>query len=330
MSRILRSLACLGLLVGASGAALAAKVKPPSAIFGEATTSIVAVRFVEVGPTGRLVFRRVEKLGGNDEIPELIDVSGPAELPGLIDHKDTYLIAYTRYRREAERLIVNRLGAQLLVSAGMEPALWRDTKKAREMLAWNPGKGEEAQKQRLPELIALLDASDPQFQNFAAAEIVLRPSLTKHLDAAARERLRAFARGQGGHVAARTRLLEAASQKLAGFDEPQWREIAQHVLAVTPTRVQQTDGYASLVRFAFAILENGREVTAPGVLERWVASDNAALAEASLLALRREAPERELAALEATLSLSLLPAGTREFLLDHRRRLVAATASTAR
>ena len=326
MSRFRSLLAGIALLVLA-GPAWAAKVKPPSAIFGEATTSIVAVRFVEIGPTGRVVFKRLEKLSGGDEIPELIDVSAPIGLPDLIAHQDTYLIAYTRFRREAERLIVNRLGAQLLVSAGMEPALWRDTPKAREILAWKAGDDAEKQRKRLPELVALLDASDPQFQNFAAAEIVLRPSLTKHLDAAARERLRAFARGQGGHVAARTRLLEAASQKLDGFDEPQWREIAQHVLAVTPTRVQQTDGYASLVRFAFAVLENGRDVIAPGVLERWVASDNAALSEAALLALRREAPARELATLDATLALSLLPAGTREFLLDHRRRLVASTAA---
>ena len=326
MSRSILLLVCAALLTLA-GPARAAKVKPPSAIFGEATTSVVAVQFVEVGPTGRLVFRRIEKLSGNDDVPELIDISAPADLPGLIAHTDTYLIAYTRYRREAERLIVNRLGAQLLVSAGIEPGLWRDTKKARDILAWKAGADEDAQRKRLPELIALLDASDPQFQNFAAAEIVLRPSLTKHLDAAGRERLRAFARGQGGHVAARTRLLEASSQKLAGFDEPQWREIAQHVLAVTPTRVQQAEGYASLVRFAFAILENEREVIAPGVLDRWVASDNAALSEAALLALRREAPDRELAALDAALALSLLPAGTREFLSDHRRRLVAATAS---
>lgn len=327
MHRFLRSAACFGLALAASGTALAAKVKPPSAIFSEATTSIAAVRFVEVGPSGRLVFRRIEKIAGNDDVPELIDLSGPAELPGLIDHDDTYLIAFTRYRREAERLIVNRAGGQLLVSAGMEPALWRDTKQARALLAWKAGTGEDAQKKRLPDLVALLDAPDPQFQNFAAAEIVLRPSLTKHLDAAARERLRAFARGQGGHVGARAQLMEAASQKLDGFDDPQWREIAQHVLAVTPTRVQQTESYASLVRFAFAVLESGRDVIAPGVLERWIASDNAALSERALLALRREAPERELAALDAALALSLLPAGTREFLVDHRRRLVAATAA---
>ena len=327
MSRILCRLTCLAVALAASGAALAAKIKPPSAILREATTNIAAVRFVEVGPTGRLVFRRVEKLGGDADVPELIDLAAPADLPALIDTKDVYLIAYTRYRREAERVIANRTGAQLLVSNGLEPALWRDSKQAREIVAWKAGNGEDAQKLRLPELVAMLDAADPQFQNFAAAEIVLRPSLTKHLDAAARERLQAFARGQGGNATARAMLMEAASQKLDGFADPQWREVAQHVLAVTPTRVQQAAGYASLVRFAFVVLENGRDVIAPGVLDRWVASDNAALAEAALLALRREAPGRELAALDATLALSLLPAGTREFLLDHRRRLVAATAA---
>ena len=56
-------------------------------------------------------------------------------------------------------------------------------------------------------------------------------------------------------------------------------------------------------------------------LERWVSSENSALAEAALLNLRRNAPQREQAAIQAALEQSLLPAQTREFLNDHLRRL---------
>lgn len=317
MHRSLRLIATgLGLL--AAGAASAAKMQPPSAVLGESTTSIAAVRYVEAGPAGRLVFRRIEKIEGGDEIPELIDLSAPPQLAGLISPQDIYLIAYSRD------------GAQLIVAAGLEPALWRDSPKARELVRWKAGSDEATQRERVPELMALFDAADPQFQNFASAEIVLRPSMAKHLDAMQRERLRAFARGQGGNVTARARLLEAASRKMAGFGDPEWREIAQHVLAGTSPRVQQADGYANLVRCAFAILDNDRDVIAPGVLERWIASDDTSLAEAALLALRREAPAHELTALDAALSLSLLPAGTREFLLEHRRRLVASQQQAGR
>jgi hypothetical protein len=304
--------------------AFAAKIKPPSAVLREATTSLAALEFAEAGVEGRMVFRRVEKLGGDAEVPELIDLSVPAELRRIVLPGERYLIAYTVFRREAEQIRVSRLGAQLLVSPGLEPALLRDTAENRAILAWQPGADAEAARKRLPELLAMLDARDPQQQNFALSEIVLRPQLTDALDARARKALLRFAANGDANTNARARLLQVAVTQPDAFGKDGWKAIALDVLATTPVLVQDVDGSATLVRFAFEFVERDRIAVSAAVLERWLAGDNAALAEMALLALRKQHSAREMPALEQALSLSLLPIGTREFLLDHRRRAALA------
>jgi hypothetical protein len=132
-------LSLLVLLSLTANGAFAAKVKPPSAVLREATTSIAAVEFAESGAAGRMVFRRIEKLGGDAEMPELIDLAVPASLHRIVLPRERYLIAYTLFRREAEQIRVARQGAQLLVTPGLEPALLRDSPENRAILAWKAG-----------------------------------------------------------------------------------------------------------------------------------------------------------------------------------------------
>ncbi|WP_313919080.1 hypothetical protein [Tahibacter sp.] len=317
---ILRRLSVLALLSLFACGAFAAKVKPPGAVLREATTSIASVEFAENGPSGRMVFRRIEKLGGDAEMPELIDLAVPEELRHIVLPGERYLIAYTMFRREAEQIRADRRGAQLLVTPGLEPALLRDSPENRAILAWQAGEDAAAVKARLPELLALLDARDPQLQNFALSEIVLRPQLTEALDARARKTLQRFAASREGNANARARLLQAAVVLPQHFGTAGWKEIALDVIATTPVRVQQVEGSASLVRFAFDLIERDRIKMPAATVSRWLASDNGALAEKALLTLRAQHPAEEIPRLEQALSLSLLPAGTREFLLDHRRR----------
>lgn len=317
-------LSLLILLSLCTGIAAAAKIKPPSAVLREATTSIAAVEFAEAGSEGRMVFRRVEKLGGDAEMPELIDIAVPAELRRIVLPGERYLIAYTLFRREAEQIRVARGGGQLLVSPGLEPALLRDSPENRRILAWTAGDDADTVRARLPELLALLEARDPQLQNFALSEIVLRPQLAQSLDGRARKALVRFAARGEANTNARARLLQAALMQPDNYGKDGWKDIARDVLATTPVLVQGVDGSASLVRFAFEIAARERLKIAPPVLERWLVGDNAALAEMALLALRTQQPEREMPALDQALSLSLLPAATREFLLDHRRRTALA------
>ncbi|HSX60026.1 MAG TPA: hypothetical protein VLF18_07500 [Tahibacter sp.] len=320
----IRRLILLALASLLPAAAFAAKVKPPAAVLREATTSLAAVEFAEAGSEGRMVFRRLEKLGGDAEMPELIDLAIPAELRRVVLPSERYLIAYTVFRREAEQIRVARLGAQLLVTPGLEPALLRDTPENRALIAWQPGGDEKAVQARLPELIALLDARDPQQHNFALSEIVLRPQLAEALDGRARKALLRFASRADANANARGRLLQAATVQPEHFGKDGWKAVALDILATTPVRVQDVDGNATLVRFAFELVERDRATVAPEVLERWLTGDNAALAEMALLRLRAQEPAREMPALERALTLSLLPAGTREFLLDHRRRAALA------
>ena len=101
-----------------------------------------------------------------------------------------------------------------------------------------------------------------------------------------------------------------------------WTAIAAALIAGQPVQVQQnqSDGHASLVRFAFDIVERDQQRLPQPQLERWLAGDNATLAEKALLLLRRDHAGAEQPALERALQRSLLPAAMREFLLDHRRR----------
>lgn len=312
------------LMTLAAGSALAAKIKPPGAVLREATTSIAAVEFAENGPGGRMVFRRLEKLGGDADMPELIDLSVPERLRDIVMPGERYLIAYTLFRREAEQIRVARLGAQLLVTPGLEPALLRDSAQNRAIMAWQAGDDAAAARARLPQLLALLEARDPQLQNFAVAEIVLRPALNDALDGAARKALRRFAANHEGDANARARLLQAAVVQPEQYGRDGWKAVALDVLATTPVMVQQVEGMASLTRFAFDLVERDAIPVDPAVLTRWLAGDNAVLAEKALLTLRTQQPTQELPALEQALTLSLLPAGTREFLLDHRRRAALA------
>lgn len=313
-------LTALLLLILAAGSVLAAKVKPPGAVLREATTSIAAVEFVENGPSGRMVFRRLEKLGGDAEMPELIDLSVPERLRQIVLPGERYLIAYTVFRREAEQIRVARQGAQLLVIPGLEPALLRDSAENRAIMAWQAGDDAEAVRARLPQLLALLDARDPQLQNFAVAEIVLRPQLNEALDSRARKALQRFALNHEANANARARLLQAAVVQPQEYGKDGWKAVALDVLATTPVLVQEVEGMASLTRFAFDLVERDAIRLAPAVVTRWLTGDNAVLAEKALLTLRAQQPAAELPALEQALTLSLLPAGTREFLLDHRRR----------
>lgn len=320
----LRRLGALVLLSLFACAAFAAKVKPPGAVLREATTSIASVEFAENGVSGRMVFRRIEKLGGDAEIPELIDLAVPEELGRIVLPGERYLIAYTVFRREAEQIRPDRRGAQLLVTPGLEPALLRDSPENRAIIAWKAGDDAAEVKARLPELLALLDAEDPQLQNFALSEIVLRPQLTEALDARSRKTLRRFAARGEANANARARLLQAAVVLPQHFGTAGWKDVAIDVITSTPVQVQRVEGSASLVRFAFDLIERDRIRMTPAAVSRWLASDNAVLAEKALLTLRAQHPAEEMPRLEQALTLSLLPAGTREFLLDHRRRAALA------
>ena len=118
-----------------------------------------------------------------------------------------------------------------------------------------------------------------------------------------------------------------AFERIRGVNQPaDFRRKCKEGNDVRPGAPPRRDDGGKLLapRTAFELVERDRIDVSLPVLERWLAGDNAAIAELALLTLRRQHAERELPALEQALSLSLLPAGTREFLLDHRRRAALA------
>jgi len=145
------------------------------------------------------------------------------------------------------------------------------------------------------------------------------------LGAAEQRRLRAFVLSTD-----RSLVLEAALifPTLYGND---WSPVAARLLAreqvsmlareqVSAAPAQANEG---LLWTAFGILQRDGTRVPIRHLARWVACGNGALSELALHAIRRQAPTRELPLIEEALAEPSLAAGTREFLLEHRRRLLA-------
>ena len=163
---------------------------------------------------------------------------------------------------------------------------------------------------------------DKQLQDFAAAEIAFRPALQRTLDASVQRRLRSFVEDTHAAPSARARLLLAALEMPShGRSQRAWERAAEHVLRTEPVLIRALRGHSELVLDAFRHLETRRAATRPALLQRWLASDELALAETALLALRRQSALAERSALAKTMERGDLPAETRQFLRDHDQRL---------
>ncbi|MEO8669959.1 MAG: hypothetical protein ABI411_01515 [Tahibacter sp.] len=324
MHPFLRQSLLLAALCAAAVSTRAEKLEPPSEVLHSPLVNVTATEFVEVAAFGHVVFRRIKTLSGRDDALELIDLIVPEELVHVLKPGSRQLIAWSAIGSDPlvpEGMRRDPAGARLVVTTGLEPALFADTRENRALVRWDLGESAWQQRRQLPRLLKLLDTPEAAVQTFAIAEIALRPSVVAALDDAARDRLRAFAIEPRAPENARALLLELVAQRAVELGEKGWSEVAEHILSQTPVTASTAPGHESLVRQAFAVAESRAATLSGESVERWLRSDSTALAETALLTLRRTAPEREPLALEAALSRSDLPAPTRSFLLDHQRRL---------
>ena len=307
--------------IGVSNAQ-AAKIDPPTIALGRPTTSVVVAEFKEAGPGDRLVFEHRRTLRSPGDVPALIDIGKP-DLLEPMRVGESYVLAYTMYQNDPlKRTVTNLRGAIFLSTPGLEPALWKAGPEIEQLVLWSIGDDADAVRAALPRLLDLLRSPDAQVQAFAAAEITFRPALLHTLDASTQRALQRFVVNARAPAAARARLLLAALEMPAsGRAQRGWDRAALGVLRDEPVRTRERRGHSELVLDAFRYLEQ-RDIAADRArLQRWLASDEAALAEAALLALRRQSADAEQSALAQALERDDLPATTRKFLLEHRQRL---------
>lgn len=320
-------LALGALLAGAVATAAPPPLSPPLDALWQQDVVLAEGTLVAVEGSQRLRFTDVVVRHGG---PDLADVAVLADDQVLAQvHPGTrYVLAWIGWMRSPanKKVRVKRPGGPLLVSTpGATPALFEASEVWRELLLKPPTSQRLETREHLDRALDGLDAADPRMQSLFAAELALRGALQRRFGADDRARLRTAARRNALSATARTHLLEAARIHASAFGSG-WTEVAADV--VTREVVAHAPGAANegLVWAAFALLAEQGGVVPLGSLARWITSGNGALAEQALLAVRRQAPSEEAALLVQALDDPSLAAGTRAFLLDHRRRLPAMTA----
>ncbi len=209
--------------------------------------------------------------------------------------------------------------ARLMSFEGVNLSLFRDTPEWREGLLADPIKRASAADYR-QQVFAGLESGDPQWSDLWSGELALRLQRLSPYSPEELKRVQQFVLSPQSPPTARARLLQTAFDRSPLLGDGWYVEAAAGILGNTAPRADSAVGEDQLIYSVLQILSAHPDAADPRVIEAWL-SGPPAIAEAAALVLRAQAPERERDALERTLARSLLPAGTRAFLEQHRQRL---------
>lgn len=312
----------VSLFLACLGHASAKPVDPPVELLYDGTNALVVGSVAEVNPAGRVVFTREEVLAGKPKPPEKIDVGVTPSVLASVKPGERYIVGYStsRANRKLGRFVGNAQGPVLLVSIGLEPALFRDTPAVRALLkAGRSEHGRESSRFRKL-LLEALAGNDPQLQNLAAGEIALNAEIRERIeDKSVIERV---ARDPHARPSVRAQLLRAAAgdqEKLGGW----WKSAAADVLENTPV-----DGYSAEALDLQALAMDALDLFTPiaaeapaQALKRWLRASNPALAERAASLLHQQSPQVERSALREAADDSATPAQTRRWIEGRLGRL---------
>ncbi|HRD71912.1 MAG: hypothetical protein J0L65_00490 [Xanthomonadales bacterium] len=312
------------LLFGLSVAVAAPVVQPPINALWDRDTVLAEATFADQPEPNALRFIDVRVVHGGEARSE-VTVRADDDAVRMAKPGTRYVLAWQETQGSPstkKRRVMRPDGPQLLMSPGLSPALLEARPETRELLLQPPSAERLDGPAHLRRSMAGLRSDDPQMQSLFAAELFARSSLRQQLGAAEQRRLRAFVLSTDRAVAARSLVLEAALifPTLYGND---WSPVAARLLAREQVSAAPAQANEGLLWTAFGILQRDGTRVPIRHLARWVACGNGALSELALHAIRRQAPTRELPLIEEALAEPSLAAGTREFLLEHRRRLLA-------
>ena len=307
---------------------------PPSKILQSARTQVVVGAFAGRLPDGRYRFIEVSGIRGPDEAPAEVLVRGPDWLSAWLSPQRRYLFAYTAYLRNPrfrKEVLVDTDGPRLVDGPGLEPALFLDSEGLRAALLHPLDHDTLKTRAFLDGVVAGLASRDTQIHNFHAAELALIGDLGRSGDAALVRAVKSLIDQRDAHPAARATLLRVAAANDAIYSREYLAGAVQRILDHAPLSgyQQAQPGPGELVALALQLAREHALKVDLGALQRLIPCDSAAIAEAALLAIRSIDPERERAAAREALELTQLPATTRDFLLDHLRRLDLAAGRSA-
>lgn len=309
-----------------SPAAWAPPLPLPSKVLQSQYTQVVVGSYRDRLADGRYRFGAIENIRGPDEPPGELLVRGPDWLAAWLSPKQSYLFAYTAYLRNPrfrKETLVDTDGPRLIDAPGLEPALFLDSAGLRETLLHKLDRDTLGSDAYLAAVIAGLSSSDTQLQNFHATELGMLGELQKRGDAELVEAVKSLLENGDGHASARAALLRTVAANADVYSRDYLAGVVQKLILQAPLTgyqdLQPRSG--ELVGLALQLVQAHALPVTTASLERLVGCDSAALAEAALLAIRRVDPEHERSAARHALEQTQLPATSREFLLDHLRRL---------
>jgi hypothetical protein len=324
-----RWLVCLVLFGAAllcTAAAWAGAIPAPSVVLQHPRNQVVVGNYLGRYDDGRYRFAKVADLRGPDDTPDEIVLWAPDWLASWLSQSKHYLFAYSNYvgnPRFPKQYLIDTNGPRMITTLGLEPALFIDTPEARKLLLHSLDKTYLHSAQFREEIVTALSSADTQIQNFAAAEVSQRPELRKRDDAPLLAAVKALLTNPDAQPAARAGLLRVVAARVEVYGKDFLSQTVGSILQQAPLSGYQDlrPRSGELVQVALALVQDQSIVVPMTSLERLVACDSAPLSESALLAIRHIDAARERVVASAALEQTQLPAVTREFLLDHIRRL---------
>lgn len=299
---------------------------PPAKVLQAPRTQVVVGSYLGRLEDGRYHFAAVANVRGPDTPPEELIVRGPDWLAAWLSKDENYLFAYSAYVRNPrfrKEILVDTNGPQLVDNPGLEPALFLDAPGLRNSLLHAFDQDTLHSERFLANVIAGLRSADTQLQNFYAVELSLLAELAQRKDPALVQAVKSLLDNPDGHASARAALLRLVAAHEDVYSRAYLADAVQRVLAQAPLSGYQDAQPRSgeLVGMALQLTAAHQLPVTVATLERLVGCDSAPLVEAALLAIRALDPARERDVALNAMKQTQLPATSREFLLDHLRRL---------
>lgn len=320
-------LACvLAVVFGMVPPLSAAPIHPPLHVLFDPLNSVISGTLLERSGD-RLVFGVEERLHGSDEIAgDRIEIAAPAWVSDALTVGDRYLVGYTPFVRDPQRvrvMIVSPRGPRLLVSPGLEPALYPDNSVYRDVLAYGRDGRIGEREDALATVFGWLRGDEPALQTLAAAQLTLDAKLAARLDQAGVRAIKDAFADIDLTWSARHWLYELARRHPDRFGKRWLRRAGIGVLETAPlTGYEAPVNAGDLVANAFLQADLGGWTVPEAALARWLRGDSPAMAERALLQMRRQDPALEAGQIERALARpDELAPPVRAFLEGHRQRL---------
>jgi hypothetical protein len=312
----------LSLMWGVFLQAAPAPPQPPLSLIWGPDFALAEGKLEQIDASGRLHFVDVRVVHGADPV-DSISVSAEQALSRTLTLGDRFVFLWSDWVRSPsnrKEQVLNPNGPQLLVSPGLEPALFPATSEIRSLLLVPPTNKQLQSAAHKTKVIDGLRNKNKQLQVLFAYELFARKSVRQQLTRSNIQSLKQVVLDTKLSPLARSYVLAAARQYPQHLNKG-WEDVAKELIHSEPVAAKIGADNEVLILAAFSLLPNSMHISSAS-LTRWLRSANGALVEQALLFIHQQMPEQELGFIDEALSNASLPEGSQLFLSDYRRRLL--------